>query len=488
MMIAPPNLSTVQFAGAGIDSVGSGYDAVRGTNKRRTAPPILRSEDDQLRITDRKKMLASSQLLYRNFALVRWMVARHLDYVSTFTFQAKTGNRELNKRLEWLVRGWSKPGNFEVSDRFSRQKFVRMAELQRTLNGDVGVLKLRKGKVQAIEGDRVRTPYGGLPDGYTPADFIHGVRTNDFGKHLEYSVCKRGKFNDAGGGSSQFQFERIIPARNMLMFGYLDRFDQVRGISPLAAAMNSAADAYESFDYALARQKIAQLLGVVFTRKALDEADPLSEAEEDDEEEEDTGEPRYGKIEWGGGTVQVDLDQGDDMKFIESHNPTTEAQAFWQVIIQLVLKALDIPYSFYSENFSNYSGARQALLQYENSAKIKRMDLQELQDHLTWWRCMLWIQDGCLPGVAPDDLRWEWVPNGLPWIDPLKEAQAKLALLAAGLTSRGRILRESGDGDNEDLLDELQAEEKSAADRGLKFNVSPIVVLNDQPEPQQGNK
>lgn len=458
------------------DVVGGGYDAVRDTKKRRIGSGVIRSEDNELNVTDRKKMLSSGQQLYRNFSLVRWMIARHLDYVSTFTFQAKCKSPELNAKLESLIRCWSRRDNFEASGRFSRAKFTRMAELQRTLNGDFGIIKLRNAKLQGLEGDRIRTPYGGLPDGWTPADFIHGVRTNEYGRHLAYSVCKRGKWSDAGGGGGRYEFERIIPARNLILFGYCDRFDQVRGVSPLASAMNSFADCYEAFDYALARMKISQIFGAVFTKQTVDENDPLDQVEEDEEGAEDTGEPKYGKIKWGGGPVQLDLDPGDDLKFVEAHNPSTEFQAFAQTIIQIALKALDIPYSFFAENYSNYSGARQALLQYEQAAKIKRQDLQELLDEITFWRVMLWIQDGELAGVAPDDIAWQWVPSGLPWIDPLKEVQAQLAALAAGLTSRQRILRETGDADFDNVVAELQYESDKLAGAGLPTGIAPANV------------
>ena len=71
-------------------------------------------------------------------------------------------------------------------------------------------------------------------------------------------------------------------------------------------------------------------------------------------------------------------------------------------------------------------GARQALLQYELSAKIKRADVQALLDHLTAWRVGLWIQDGVLDADIRD-IRWTWIPNGIGWIDPLKEIDAWLA-------------------------------------------------------------
>lgn len=475
-------------------STGSGYDVVNSKNKRRAGNGVLRSEDQELNIADRRKMLTSAKMMYRNFALIRWMVARHLDYVSTFTFQARTKNPDLNKHLEKLMKGWSKRSNFEASGRFSRTRFTRMAEMQRVINGDIGVVRLRSGKVQGIEGDRIRTPQGGLPAGYTPQDLIHGVRTHKSGRHLEYCVCQRGKFSDAGGGSSLMTFERMVPARNMTLFGYQDWMDQTRGISPLACSLKDAIDCYEASEYALAKMKIDQLIGLVFKREALGEGSILDkidgENEESEDAEEGVEEPRYGALNLGNGPIQLDLDPGDDFKIESAQTPSTQFQQYFQTTVQVCLKSLDIPYSFYSENFSNYSGSRQALLQYNQAATVKRQDLQELLDELTLWRCLLWMQDGQLQGVAPDDLVWEWVPSGLPWIDPLKEVQAQLAALGAKITSRQRILREAGMGDFDSIVSELAYENRLLTDNGMSAEVIPgqIAVDDESPQPTHGQQ
>jgi capsid protein len=478
MVAGAPNYSFVQFAGAGVDTVGSGYDAVKQSGRRRTGDGMLRTEDDTLRQSDRKRLLSSAQNIYRNFSVARWMIARHLDYVSTFAFQAKTGNRALNDRLERLVSDWSAAGKFEVSRRFSRGRFIRLAELQRVLNGDFGVLKLRSGMVQGIEGERVRTPLGGLPNGYDLTDFVHGVRTNDYGAHVEYCVCRRGQFSDAGGGTSTMQYERMVPARNMLWFSYYDRFDQVRGIGPITSSINSLADCYESFDYALAREKIAQLFGAVV--KIAKDDNPLTKAA-DEEEACDNGQPKYGLLNWGsGGPFQVNIDAEDSIEFLQSANPSQQAQQFWTQMIILALKALDIPYSFFDEAYTNYSGARQALLQYEDSCKIKREDVQALLNQMLLWRAILWIQDGCLPGVSLSDLRWLWVPNGTPWIDPLKEVTADISAIGAGLTSRQRVCREKYGADFFEVMRELARETRYLTKLGLSTNLSTAnVTINE---------
>lgn len=453
---------------------GSTYDAVQAKNKRSAPTGILRSEDAELTQADRRKMLSAARTLHRNFSVAAWMIRKHLDYVSTFTFQARTGNDALDQSLERLVRWWSQPTNFDVTGRYSLQRFTRLAEMRRTVDGDMGILKLSSAAVQAIEGDRIRSPAGGvLPADYSAADFTHGVRTNTAGKPLEYCICKRGATNDSNGGSATFEFERIVPARNLYHFGYFDRFDQVRGIAPLATAVNTMRDTYEGFDYALAKMKVAQLFGLVFYREKSDEQGSGDTATTDTlgqttaSSEDGSG---Y-EVDFGRGPLKLDLDPGDRAEFLETKSPSTEFQSFSQVMVAVALKSLDIPFSFYAENFTNYSGARQALLQYEQSAKIKRADVIAMLDHLTAWRISLWLQDGVLPNVDLADVRWEWIPAGVPWIDPLKEINADIAAIGAGLSSRTRRLREQGL-DFKEVADELAAENEYLKAKGLPVSLA----------------
>ena len=433
-------------------SNGSSYDGVASKGKRRQPTGQLRREDDELRPNDRKKALSATNSINRNFAVAAWAIRSHLNYVSTFSFQARCENETLNKKIEELVRIRSKPDNFDVTGRYSRQRFIRMAECRRTLDGDMGIAKIFNGRAQAIEGDCVRTPDSGLPTGYTAADFIHGVRTNRIGKPLEYCVCRRGASNDVTSGGSRFEFERLVPARNMMMFGYYDRFDQVRGISPLLTAVNSFQDVYEGIDYALAKMKVAQLFGLVFYREKGDEQPTPGPAEQETDSE------GY-KVSLDRGPFSLDLDAGDKADFLESKSPSSEFQAFSQVVIAIALKSLDIPFSFYDESFTTYSGARQALLQYEASAQIKQQDVRELLDKWMEWQLFLWALDGELPGVDISEVRWEWIGRGLSWIDPLKEVSADIMALNAGLTSRTRLLRSRGE-DAQEIARELASEKE----------------------------
>lgn len=456
----------------------SGYDATRPKNKRSAPTGLLRSEDAELRPMDRRLVLSATRDLQRNFSLAAWMVRRHLDYVSTFNFQPRCVDPAHNESLTKLMRWWSLPANCDITGRFSLSKQVRLWEMRRTIDGDVFPLKLRDGRIQTIEGDRIRTPLGGAPleaINVNVTDLNHGVLTNEAGKPLRYCICKRAKVTDTSGGLTNFAFERMVDAQNLYHFGYFDRFDQVRGISPLAAAINTLRDCYEGFDYALAKMKVSQLFGLsVYRAKSDPLGNPLStqpEASEDGDDDQSGYE-----VDFGRGPVFLDMDPGDRAEFLESHSPSSEFQQFSQTMVSVALKALDIPYSFYAENFTNYSGSRQALLQYELAAQIKRDDVQALLNHLTAWRISLWVQDGVLDADL-SDIEWEWIPKGIGWIDPLKEIQANIAAIGAGLESRTQILQETTGRSFVDVVNELKAENAMLIDAGLAATMpAPIPI------------
>jgi len=445
-----------------------GYDAV--DDKKRRRPPVsrLRSEDKELSQQQRGTLITSSRQLQRSFSIAAFAIRKHLDYVSSFTFQSRTGRPELDRKIEDLMTWWGRRRNCDVAERHSFRRMIRLAEARRTVDGDIFLLKVRGGRLQAIEADRVRTPTIAGTDGVpSAADLTHGVELSPVGRAKRYCVCKREK------GNGQFSFDRMVSARNVIHHGFFDRFDQVRGISPLAAAVNSFEDTYENFDAALAKAKVAELFALAIYREAADnvgviEAQPIGDGQDGEEEE------RY-NVDFGRGPLLLNLDPGDRAEFLESRQPSSEFQAFCQVVIGASLKSLDIPYSFFDESFSTYSGSRQALLQYEQSANEKRQDLRDdVLNPITAWRLALWLIDGRLElpaGLTLADLRWEWIATGLPWIDPLKEVNADLKAIGGAISSRTRVLKKQGL-DFHDIADELAEEKEYLEAKGLPGTIA----------------
>lgn len=448
-----------------------GYDAAKPKGRRAAPVVSRRSEDRELQSGDRLKLLSATRDLNRNFSIAAWAIRKHLDYVSTFSIQAKTGVPELDDQVEEFFAWWSLPANCDASGRHSLSKITRLAEAGRTIDGDLLVNMLADGRLQGIESDRIDSQMAPIPDGALAEQIHNGVWCNVNGRPIAFAVNRRTQTGTV--------FDTWLSARFAYLHGYYQRFDQVRGVSPLTTAINSLRDVYENFDYALAKAKVSQLFALAFYRESADSLGDVATTETNEDE------PKY-SVDFSGGPLKLDLEPGDRAEFLESKQPSSEFQAFTQMMIGVSLKALDIPYSFYDEAHTNYSGARQALLQYEQSAEIKRADIRQMLNQITRWRLAMAVQQGdiVLPsGFAFSNLKWEWVHRGVPWIDPLKEVEGDIAAIGAGLRSPQQIAKERGF-DAFDVIDQIAEWRQYAEAKGVKLGEQ----NNERPSNRNGSE
>ena len=405
----------------------------------------------------RQQLTANARDLDQNYAVAAWMIRRHLDYVASFNFRATTDDPATNQRLEALIEQHSRPANCDIARRHGLARLLRLAEARRTIDGDCLLVKYSSGHMQAIESDRIRDPQN--VDQLT-AEYTQGVRHTQSGMATGYAVHNRTP-------SGQYDYQRTVQAQNTFFLAYYQRFDQIRGISPLAVAVNPLRDTYENFDYALARAKVSQLFGLVFYRDGGDSYDDIGDTESD-------GAGGY-DVSFGDGPVKLDLDPGDRAEFLESKTPAKEFVDFNQTMISLAMKALDLPYSFYSENFTNFFGSRGALLHYQKSAENKRADLIELLNQITTWWVSSDIADGKLSAPpSGGELTWEWIPTGLPWWRPGEEIAAEVAAIQSGLRTRTEILKSRPiPVDFREHVDRLAEEEIYLREKGVSVDFGP---------------
>ena len=456
----------------------SDYDATKPKNRRAAPSGLVRSEDASLPPSARRSLVSGSRELHRNFSAVGWAIRRHLDYVATFSFRSKTGNPDLDAKINAAIETASRKENFDVAGRHSLARSLRMSEARRVVDGDIFWLKLASGQTQIIEGDRIRTPYAGLPGGIDPGRINHGVYTSNAGRPVAYVLCKRATTSDAGFSGGDMTYDRMLQAAYVFHHGCWDttnRFDQVRGISPLSSAHNAFRDVYENLDHAAVKAKVAQLFALAIMRTAAPEevglgvtGAPVADGTIDNPPAAPCD--RYPDVNFGNGPIKLELEAGDEAKIIESQTPSTEFQAFVPLVLQIALKSLDIPYSFFDESHTNYSGQRQGWILYEKSARSKRRENRELLDDWTAWRLAIMVDDGELelpPGMTVADLKWAWKPAGTPWIDPLKEALADIAGMEAGIESPQGIADRTGERDPFDIIEEQAAYLKARRAAGL---------------------
>lgn len=446
--------------GQALPAVRGDYDAVVDKKRRQPARSATYAEDKHLTPAKRKKLVATARDQQRNFTLTAWAIRKHLDYVSRFSFQARTDDETVNRALEEKLKWWGRRQNCDIARRHSLPRMIRLLEQCRLIDGDVFLSLLRSGHLQPIEGDRVASPrYGDLPGDVDPERFAHGVEVDKHGAAKRYCICKR---KDRGG----LLFDKWADARFTIQHGYFNRFDQWRGVTPLSGAINTMQDLYENFDLSLVKAKLHNLFGMAITRQPSGEFGdfPTKATGEDATDETE----RY-EVNLQGAPFKLELDPGDDVKFLSSNVPSNEFQTFSEMMIRLALLSCDIPYTFFDVKGSTYSGARQDLLQYYESAKTKREENQSVLNEVTRWKLATWIASGfvALPGsMTLDDVRWEWVPAGLPWIDPKKEIEAYREAVKLGIYSKQRICRIFGH-DFFEVADERARENQYESRLGL---------------------
>lgn len=483
-MIAP-SLSESVGSGrwSGLTAVGRsirrafGYEGAEEQSRQRRYPSsAIRHEDAELDPTRRQAIISRARDQKRNSNLASWALRKHLDYVAEFEFQVKTGSKSLDQQIERWWQRWSDPENCDVTARFDFRDLVRQLEAARTLDGDVGLLFLRDGRLQPIEGDRIRTVIGDVP-GYPGVRWSHGVQTDDFGRPLRYAIYRRWQPSDLSPGNWGWTFERVVSAADMHLHAYWPRVDSNRGVSPLTPAINDLIDLGEAKSYALAKMKVAQLFGLALYRGGSEALGPATVADDDADAL---------KVDFSRGPYQLDLDAGDKAEILESSSPSDQFQSWFTQVTASALKALDIPYSFYAENFTNFSGQRQAWLQYNHSARVKRRSVTRLLDKVAAWRLTMAIAAGELPAFDVASKPWLWIPTGVPWIDPLAEVQATTAALQAQITSRTRVVAAQGE-DWDEIVADLARENAALQSAGLNTAIAYQPPNNDPraaPPPQ----
>ena len=424
-------------------------------------------------------MVSTTRDLPRNFAAAKWALNKHLDYVSSFHFQSRTGDVALDKRLENLFDWWSNPRNCDISGRHDFARLIRILESNATVDGDVWIIKLASGEIQVVEGDRVRTPteIGNnipIPEG---GQCINGAVVDAYGKLVGICLCSRqsNKFGLTAGG---FTFDRFVSADNLIQHGYFSRYDQVRGISPFASGLNSFRDVMEANEYALIKAKIVSLVGLKVMRS--DGAEQFQPSTYGNGNEEGVSQQGY-NVDFGQAPYVLDLNPGDNAEIMESQHPSTQFQEYMKMMLSVALKSLDIPFSFFDEAYTNWSGMRQAWCAYNQSAEIKRNNLRRVLNDIMFWKVASWIASGLItlpPGMTIYDVRWEFVGTGVPWLNPLQEVNADIAAINAGLTSRQRICKERGD-DFYEIVAELGTEQKLIVEQGLNPIATPVPIIID---------
>jgi capsid protein len=425
------------------------YSAIEdGTTKRRPTTARTSAESVVLTPPKRERAAATARDDRRNMSILAWMIRRHLDNVSRFTphFRVNGDSPEVaavNDIVAKLLAWHGRKTNFDALKRHGRNEWMRMFEACKVLSGDAAGLKVKGGRLQGIEGDRIAKA-GGLDSNGKPAPKDvndDGLQLNSDNSRKAFCLCRR--------VDKSLQFERMVPASDMVFDGYWpERFDSNRGVSPLLTALNEAADVRETWEWLVLKAKASALFGLAFTRTGSDDMMPTSGEDPDaaPTSEASAYTQQLAAAVKSRGIISLDLDPGDDVKEIQSATPNPTIVPFTRELIRSVLLALDIPFTFYDSLTASFSARIADRNEYEESCEWKREKNADILSEIYGdWLLPMWEKANVMglgkalkkAGLEVEEIAAElqWMPAGRAWLDRSGEMSGHILAIASGIES-----------------------------------------------------
>jgi capsid protein len=433
-----------------------GYNAVTNKGRRKAPKTRVQNESKVLSRRDRVKLVATIKDLSRNDPVVGWALRKHLDYVSTFTFQAKTKDSEMNKKIEKAWKNWSRKESCDIAKRHNLNNMIRLFESGKAFDGDSALLKIKGFKLQGVESDRIGKA-GDIPKSYKNMVNDEGLILDKFGAVSRYMINKRDQ-------SGNLMYQTSVTPSSIIFDGYFQRFDQVRGISPMASAVNTFLDVVECNEALLLKCKKHGMFGLAIMSEGSDESG-FNEYDGETGGESDVDTDKYDfQMDMG---LKIELDQGDKVDMFESKTPSNEYQDYVTLMLRIALLAFDIPYTFFNSQGSSYSANKQDRAEYELSSTQKRQSNRDALENIAEWVLPELLKD---IENAPSEIDYEFIPQGTPWIDELKEVQATQMRIASGVSNRALECKKKGL-EFTDVVEQLGREEEQ-----IKNNNASVVI------------
>nr|WP_249115169.1 phage portal protein [Desulfolutivibrio sulfodismutans] len=254
--------------------------------------------------------------------------------------------------------------------------------------------------------------------------------------------------------------------------------EQVRGVSVLAPAMKFFRDLSDYLDYELVGQIITAAFPVV-----IESDQPVAAGIGMDPRGKSRTRPAGRNVrEISPGSV-LHLYPGERGKTLDAPRPNSNFDAFVARILRAAGAAAGMPYEVVAKDFSktNYSSARAALLEAWRVFQRYQSWLESAFCRPVWEAV---VEEAFARGYietppnAPsfldareDYLASRWVPPRRGHVDPVKEIEADIMALGAGIKTYADVV-EAHSGNFETLLPQRAREERDIAKHGLSFSLS----------------
>jgi len=431
--LKPPLISRVAARAATMfQKIADSYDGAEPSKIRQTKP-IETRPDHHLLPRGRRTALNSSLVdAARNHSLTRWAIRQDQNWIADCRFEACTGNPAVDAQLTAIADSLLKPENFDLAARHGIHSFARLIQAHRTLHGDVLILKCRDlpgGRVKIISYDRIDHPNP------PSKQWVQGLELEPYtDRTLRYAIRERDIQNGRAG-----KLWRAVDAKDAILHKYIELDGEaIRGVSPLAPVINTILDIKETMTYGHAKAKLGQILGLVVKRKSPDALRGRQFDSETGEEIQQFNSSDQWEWDLDKSVFQLDLDVDETAEMVESKTPSSETMELISTACREALKALDLPYCWWDGKKQNFYGSIGEKNLYEKACKHKRKSHQETMKEVYRFFFQMAILERRLilpPGWMLEDLKFRLIPDGTPWFEPGKEADASAKAIALGLSS-----------------------------------------------------
>lgn len=438
-----------------------------------------RSTPDQLVAKGAVALRDQARFLERNHDIARGILRTMVNnFVGpngiAVEFQPRLADGSIHKDYAYALaqafRDWkrrpevTKQHSWSRAQRLTAQSWIRDGEcFAQQLIGPVAFLNhgtLVPFSLELMEADLV-------PMDYDDGDRIRqGIERNAWGEPVAYHVYR----NHPGEQRTFIRGQDLkrIPADRMLKISRIDRIGQLRGVSEFASIITRLEDIKDYEESERVAAKIAAMLTAYVKRQAPENGGYDPSTQELDEH----GKPLPRELSFAPGMIIDTLAVGEEIGLIDTNRPNPNLVTFRQGQLRAAAAGVGASYSSISRDYNGtYSSQRQELVeQWVNYAVLTDdftgMFVQPVVESFVLTAHLSGVVRRPAEVVPGSEYDLMFIGQSMPWIDPVKEAEAWVKLVRAGFASEVEVARKRGISPWE-LLEQLKGFRDEAQKSGL---------------------
>lgn len=294
----------------------------------------------------------------------------------------------------------------------------------------------------------------------------HGIQFDQIGRRIAYHFWKE---HPGDSTLPQTGAYSIVPAEGVLHVALNDEPGQLRGLTLMSPVIVPiwTNDAY--LDAEVDRKRTAALhAGFIETggETGTPSTTPSDEAAVNADGAVQTA------MEPG---AMIKLLPGEKITFSEPADVGGNFEAFQYRMGTRVAAGVRLPYPSVSGDLtkSSFANSRVSLIDTRRGAEViqnRTFVFQFCRPVMNAWLDALFLLgDTDMPGYSDDPEPYQdvtWTPHAFAWVDPLKDTQAELLELKAGIKSLSSAIRGRGD-DPQETFDEIKSDQDELAARNI---------------------